>query len=95
MIIRWFRNRLAGRLRRRCPTARPGRTGRRVRPDEAQKAETGEGGPLACGWFDSSHDLREGLVVQEHAGAEALAQALPVALWLELHLGSWRAAGRG
>lgn len=46
--------------------------------------------PLGCGWFDSSHDLRAGLQVQEHASADAVAQDLPVDFWLRLHLAEWR-----
>lgn len=46
--------------------------------------------PLGCGWFDSSHDLRAGLQVQEHASADAVAQDLPVDFWLRLHLVEWR-----
>jgi hypothetical protein len=46
--------------------------------------------PLGCGWFDSSHDLRAGLQVQEHASADAVAQELPVDFWLRLHLAEWR-----
>ena len=30
--------------------------------------------PRACGWFDSSHDLQQGLCVQEHASADSLAR---------------------
>ena len=40
----------------------------------------------ACGWFDSSHELRCGLLVTEHARADAVANELPLADWLELHL---------
>lgn len=39
-----------------------------------------------CGWFDSSLDLRAGLLVQEHASADAVAGDLPLAAWLALHL---------
>jgi hypothetical protein len=46
--------------------------------------------PLGCGWFDSSHDLRAGLQVQEHASPDAVAQELPVEFWLRLHLTEWR-----
>ncbi len=46
--------------------------------------------PLGCGWFDSSHDLRAGLQVQEHASADAVAQELTVDFWLQLHLAEWR-----
>ena len=39
-----------------------------------------------CGWFDSSHELHQGLVVLEHSGAEGLGAELPVTLWLQLVL---------
>ena len=39
-----------------------------------------------CGWFDSSHELHQGLVVLEHGGAERLGGELPVTLWLQLVL---------
>ena len=39
-----------------------------------------------CGWFDSSHDLRSGLQVREHASADDVSALLPVAAWLDLHL---------
>lgn len=39
-----------------------------------------------CGWFDSSHDLRAGLQVQEHASADAVANELSLTAWLDLHL---------
>jgi hypothetical protein len=35
-----------------------------------------------CGWFDSSHELHQGLVVLEHAGAEGLGAELPLHDWL-------------
>jgi hypothetical protein len=47
--------------------------------------------PAACGWFDSSHELRAGLVIVEHANADAVAAQLPLEDWLALHLGTWQA----
>ena len=44
----------------------------------------------ACGWFDSSHDLRLGLRVTEHASADAVAADLPLGGWLDLHLAGWQ-----
>ena len=44
-----------------------------------------EGAP-AGGWFDSSHDLRQGLVVLEHSDAHGLGAELPVTVWLDLVL---------
>ena len=43
-----------------------------------------------CGWFDSSHDLQNGLLVTEHASADAVANELPLEAWLDLHLTGWR-----
>lgn len=52
-----------------------------------------EGEPgRCCGWFDSSHDLQQGLLVQEHASLADLAELLPLAEWLQLHLSGWHAA---
>lgn len=42
-----------------------------------------------CGWFDSSHELQHGLWVREHASPDAVANELPLASWLELHLAGW------
>jgi hypothetical protein len=42
----------------------------------------------ACGWFDSSHELRQGLWVQEHAAGDSLPAELPLADWLTLNLWS-------
>lgn len=44
---------------------------------------------LGCGWFDSSHELQHGLWVREHASPDAVANELPLASWLELHLAGW------
>jgi hypothetical protein len=38
-----------------------------------------------CGWFDSSHDLRQGLLVHEHASLDALAGAISLSDWLAWH----------
>lgn len=46
----------------------------------------------ACGWFDSSHELRSGLCVQEDLGPEVLARELPLGAWLDLQLGAHGAA---
>ena len=49
----------------------------------------------ACGWFDSSHDLQQGLRVQEHLGTDGLAHELPLGAWLDLQLSGWRATPPG
>lgn len=53
--------------------------------------EAPEERPKGCGWFDSSYELGQGLLVREHdatTAAQALAAA-PLADWLEFHLGGW------
>ncbi len=45
--------------------------------------------PLGCGWFDSSHDLAQGLLVREHGSPDAVANELSVNDWLHLHLRGW------
>lgn len=54
--------------------------------------EVPEERPKGCGWFDSSYELGQGLLVREHdatTAAQALAAA-PLADWLEIQLGGWR-----
>lgn len=51
--------------------------------------------PGACGWYDSSHALQQGLVVREHASPEATAAELPLGPWLELHLAGWQPGRAG
>lgn len=46
------------------------------------EADAGKG----CGWFDSSRDLHQGLVVLEHNGVENLGADLPITVWLGLVL---------
>ena len=41
-------------------------------PGERSPVPTGEVRGVGCGWFDSSHELRCGLLVQEHATLEIL-----------------------
>lgn len=48
-----------------------------------------------CGWFDSSHELQHGLWVREHETPDAVANELPLASWLELHLAGWPGQGAG
>jgi hypothetical protein len=43
---------------------------------------------VGCGWFDSSHELRSGLLVQEHLANDSVAAELPLADWLALSLWS-------
>jgi hypothetical protein len=39
----------------------------------------------SCGWFDSSHELVQGLQVLELSTPESLAEALPLSAWLQLN----------
>ena len=75
----WFA--LLSRLFRTPPLPTPSRT-------EAEPE--GEEPVRGCGWFDSSHELRCGLQVTEHLSPDLVANELPLADWLELHLGGWR-----
>ena len=50
--------------------------------------------PPGCGWFDSSHELHTGLWVREHASPDDVANDLPLAAWLELHLAAGPAQPR-
>ncbi len=68
-------SRLPWRRRRRAPR-RPAPLRSRIEGDEDR--------PLGCGWFDSSHELEQGLQVQE-ADDQALS-TLALADWLALEL---------
>lgn len=46
--------------------------------------------PLGCGWFDSSHELHAGLLVQEHGDNDTLAAELPLRQWLQSQMGGYR-----
>jgi hypothetical protein len=52
----------------------------------ALQADAAEDHTPHCGWFDSSHDLHTGLLVQEHASADAVLALLPLDDWLALQL---------
>jgi hypothetical protein len=86
----------------RAPTAGPGPSGPSMHPAGAEPAPAegalagvsaadapppaAERPAVACGWFDSTHELQRGLQVLEHAEAETLARELPLRDWLLLHL---------
>jgi hypothetical protein len=55
--------------------------------EEAEEAPT-----PGCGWFNSSHELQRGLLVTEHASADAVAAELPLESWIGLHLAGWQPA---
>jgi hypothetical protein len=42
--------------------------------------------PPPCGWFDSSHELRRGLVVTELEQPESVARVVPLSWWLQWQL---------
>ncbi len=65
------------------PVAHAAAARARMSPDEEA--------PGGCGWFDSSHELQNGLWVREHASPDEVAAELPLASWLELHLSGWQA----
>lgn len=54
--------------------------------------EADEAPPPGCGWFNSSHELQRGLLVTEHASADAVAAELPLDNWIGLHLAGWQPA---
>jgi hypothetical protein len=58
--------------------------------EQATDGPEGDADSAGCGWFDSSHDLQHGLLVTEHASADAVANEMPLEAWLELHLNGWR-----
>ena len=74
---------ISGWRARRAPTAVVGAQEATANDEEA---------PRACGWFDSSYDLQQGLRVQEHLSADSLVRELPLGAWLDLQLSGWRAA---
>ena len=39
-----------------------------------------------CGWFDSSHELRSGLRVEEELPPDAVARLVPLSWWLAWEL---------
>lgn len=46
--------------------------------------------PQGCGWFDSSHELQQGLLVREHSDPAELAAEMPLGAWLDMQLSAWR-----
>lgn len=42
--------------------------------------------PQGCGWFDSSHELHEGLQVTEHLTPEPVVNDVPPGWWLDWQL---------
>lgn len=54
-----------------------------------------EAASKGCGWFDSSRDLHQGLVVLEHSGVENLGAELPITVWLGLVLDGAATAASG
>lgn len=74
------------------PAAPPPARRARIPGDGLPAQDPADEPPRGCGWFDSSHELQQGLLVREHASAETLAGELPLAQWLDLHLQAWRPA---
>jgi hypothetical protein len=72
-----------------APTARPNKSAlMRLVQASSSAAEPAQDQAVGCGWFDSSHELRCGLMVQEHLATDSLAADLPLADWLALNLWS-------
>lgn len=69
-----------------APVVAP-RLPQRCAATQDDSATAGRGG---CGWFDSSHELQLGLLVQEHASPDTLGTELPLGPWLALHLAAWQ-----
>ena len=78
---------------RRRPARPPRVEPARTKPARAERAEPApeDDLPRGCGWFDSSHELQHGLLVQER-DPDAVAAELPLVHWLELQLSGWRAS---
>ena len=91
-VCTWLRCQLLALRRRlaRDPSFR--RSKGRPLEDALGPLEIAEDLPKGCGWFDSSYELGQGLVVCEHeatAAAQALAEA-PLADWLAFQLSGFR-----
>ena len=69
--------------RRRAPVATPRQPAADVVVDDEDKHEDKRSG---CGWFDSSHDLNQGLCVRELAEPASLARELPLPAWIDWQL---------
>ena len=85
-VLRW--------LRRLC-RRRTGLPAPQAASEMADAVAPDDDAPRACGWFDSSHDLQQGLRVQEHLSADSLVRELPLGAWLDLQLSGWRTATPG
>ena len=73
-MVDWLMQRSATDRRRRRAARKGARTAS-CAPDAAG-GPAPEDGPCGCGWFDSSHDLRAGLVVREHASEDAASESV-------------------
>ncbi len=56
------------------------------RLDDADAEPESNAQAAGCGWFDSSHELREGLSVREIDDLATVACELPLSLWLQQQL---------
>jgi hypothetical protein len=88
----------AATARRRPPRPCSRLAAARAKELDRAKGEDGEDGEnrddiaKGCGWFESSRDLHQGLVVLEHNGVENLGAELPITVWLGLVLDGAAAA---
>ena len=71
---------------------RPSTAPRLAPAESGEPAPPAEDRPAGCGWFDSTYELNQGLLVCEHGhdtAATALA-ALPLSDWLQHQLLGWQ-----
>lgn len=70
----------------RCFLARRPATPPQAPRAPAPETDAGLDRPLACGWFDSSHDLSHGLRVTVHADDPGQVPGVPLSWWLAWEL---------
>ena len=80
-------------VKRRSRSLRDSRQRARAAAEASHEPDLLDDTAPGCGWYDSSHELHQGLLVLEHSGAEGLAAELPVTVWLQLALDGAPCAG--
>ncbi len=76
-------------LLRRVPSALAAARARRAAGEDRQDREA-QGDAPCCGWFDSSYELRQGLLVTEHRDLDDPATlALAVGMAIDTGAGGW------
>jgi hypothetical protein len=71
-------------FKRRLPAASSAPVVRAVRQEPPTPPAEPRG--TGCGWFDSSHELRHGLRVDEELPPDAVARLVPLSWWLAWEL---------